>query len=213
MSGAALNPGRDVQPGPGPCLAGDVEAPQILALTGADREVIQALLRQAASDFLTAGHRVIGVVEEIEPGGVQVALRDLASGAAYPLTQDLGPGSAGCSLDPAGLAAACGGVETAIAACIADGTSEATIVILSKFGRQEAEGRGLTHAFHAAVAADLPILTSVSPVVSAAWERFAGDLARLSAVDAAAVRAWLAALGSSRRPDLRLDAPLGTGLD
>lgn len=173
--------------------------PQILALTGADREAIQSLLRQAAGEFSAAGYRVIGVVEEIEDGGARVVLRDLTSGAGHPLTQDLGPGAAGCSLDPAGLAAACGAAETAIAAFLAEAPMQRrAIVILSKFGRQEAEGRGLTHAFHAAAAADLPILTSVSPVVSLAWAEFAGDLAAFVPVDGAVVRAWQYALDKAR---------------
>lgn len=168
---------------------------QILAFMGGDRVTIQAALRRAAMELAQVGYRVIGVVEEIEADDERVRLRDLASGAAYPLTQDLGPGAGGCSLDPAGLAAACGSVEAAIAAGLSvPGAMQATIVILSKFGRQEAEGRGLTHAFHAAVAADLPILTSVSPVVSAAWAAFAGELAISAQPEMAAVRAWQAAL-------------------
>lgn len=186
---------HDLGPGLAIDLAGDAGPPQILALTGADREAIQALLRRAAGEFAAAGCRVIGVVEEIEADGAQVMLRDLASGAAHPLTQDLGPGSAGCSLDPAGLAAACGGVEAAIAAVLADGTApSSTVVILSKFGRQEAEGRGLTHAFHAAVAADLPILTSVSPTVTGAWADFAGGLAAYAPVVPDAVSDWWRAM-------------------
>ncbi|GGF53754.1 hypothetical protein GCM10007301_11510 [Azorhizobium oxalatiphilum] len=174
---------------------GDVA--QILALTGSDRETIQALLGHAARDFRAAGYHVVGVVEEMLPGGTDVLLRDLVSGAQYKLTQDLGPGSAGCSLDPAGLAAACAGVEEAISALDGASAGKGTVVILSKFGRQEAEGRGLTHAFHAAVAAELPILTSVSPVVVAAWEGFAGELSSFAPVEPEAVTGWRERLGGA----------------
>jgi Protein of unknown function (DUF2478) len=84
------------------------------------------------------------------------AVRDVSDGAIFSIGQDLGPGSAACNLDPAGLAQACHAVECAIARGV-------DLVILSKFGKLEAQRRGLTDAFRAAFAARLPILTSVSP--------------------------------------------------
>jgi len=167
--------------------------PMILAVQGADREVIQSLLVAAARRLKAEGAHVLGVVEDMVPGVAHhdVMLLDLVSGATNRLHQDLGPGSAGCSLDPEGLAAACAGVENAIAERLARGGGGAdTVVILSKFGRQEAEGRGLTAAFYAAVAAEFHILTSVSPSVAAEWAGFAGDLARVVPVEMAEVEAW-----------------------
>lgn len=170
--------------------------PMILAVQGADRDVIQDLLADAAARWRAAGVHVIGVVEVLPPGGAHhdVRLLDLASGATHRLHQNLGPGAAGCSLDPEGLAGACAGVEAAIAARLAAGGDAAdTVVILSKYGRQEADGRGLTDAFHAAVAAELPVLTSVSPSVAADWAAFTGDLARIVPVDWAPVADWWSA--------------------
>lgn len=178
-------------------LSGVVDAgdlPRILAIAGADRVSIQSVLRRAASHFTAAGWHVMGAVEEIEPDGERAWVRDLVSGVSHPLTQDLGPGAAGCSLDPAGLAAACALVQSAIDGWALGAGGRRAIVILSKFGRQEAEGRGLTHAFHAAVAADLPVLTSVSPVVQEAWAAFTGPLARTAPADLADVLAWHGAL-------------------
>lgn len=169
---------------------------RILALRGADRLQVRGVLHAAALRWRARGLRVIGALEVLpDPADPEcVHLLDLTSGAAFPLNQDLGPGSAGCSLDPQGLAAACGRVEAAIAALEAGAKASGAVVILSKFGRQEAEGRGLTDAFGAAVAADLPILTSVSPVVSDAWAAFAGPLARYAAVSDRAADDWLAGL-------------------
>lgn len=163
---------------------------RILALAGADRARIQGLLCAAAEHFTATGWRVMGVIEEIAADGEDVWLRDLVTGARHKLTQDLGPGAAGCTLDPAGLAAACALVQAAVDAWASEPQTQPAVVILSKFGRQEAEGRGLTHAFHAAVAADLPVLTSVSPTVAGQWEAFAGPLARIAPVEMAAVAGW-----------------------
>jgi len=173
------------------------ERPMILALQGGDREVIQSLLAEAAGQLRSAGVRVLGVVEHLPPGCAHedVLLLDLVSGEANRLHQDLGPGAAGCSLDPAGLAAAAAGVERAIAARLAEGGDLTdTVVILSKFGRQEADGRGLTSAFHAAVAAEFRVLTSLSPTVRAEWDGFVGDLAEIAPANLPAVDAWWSAV-------------------
>ncbi len=167
--------------------------PMILAVQGGDREVIQTLLAEAARRLAASGARVLGVIEHMPPGigHDEVMLVDLASGALHRLHQDLGPGAAGCSLDPAGLAAASGGVEQAICDLVQTGRDVCdTVVILSKFGRQEAEGRGLTGAFHAAVAADIAVLTSVSPTVRTQWADFAGDLAMIAPATLDAVDSW-----------------------
>ncbi|MFS8039301.1 DUF2478 domain-containing protein [Xanthobacter sp. AM11] len=176
------------------------ERPLILALQGGDREVIQSLLAQAAQRLRAAGVRVLGVVEHMPPGcdHEDVLLLDLVSGEANRLHQSLGPGAAGCSLDPAGLAAAAAGVERAIAARLAEGGNLSdTVVILSKFGRQEAEGRGLTSAFHAAVAAEIAVLTSVSPTVRGQWDGFAGDLAGVAPATLDEVDAWWCTLAEA----------------
>lgn len=174
-------------------MAEVLEKPLILAVQGGDREEIQSLLVAAALRFQAEGLRVLGVVEDIDPAGhhKDVMMLDLVSGARNRLHQDLGPGASGCSLDPAGLAAACAGVESAIAARLAEGGDLSdTVVILSKFGRQEADGRGLTGAFHAAVAAEIAVLTSVSPTVTQEWHLFAGDMARIDRADLTAIAAW-----------------------
>lgn len=165
--------------------------PRILALQGADRVGVRRVLGEAVQRFRARGCLVLGAVEILpnpeDPDDVH--LLDLASEAHYPINQRLGPGATGCSLDPGGLAAACAAVQASIAG-LAGGEGRA-LVVLSKFGRQEADGRGLTDAFHAAVLADLPILTSVSPAVATAWTDFAGPLARFGGTSPDEIDAWL----------------------
>lgn len=180
--------------GPAPMPAAD--ATMILALEGADREAIQGVLAEAARHLAAAGARVLGVVEHLPAGGAMadVMLCDLLTGETLPLHQNLGSGAGACSLDPSSLIAACAWVEGAIAADDAAARDpRQTVVILSKFGRQEADGRGLTGAFHAAVAAELKVLTSVSPSVRAEWGTFAGDLARIAPPRLDEVTRWWAA--------------------
>ena len=161
--------------------------PTVLALKGATGEDVRAVLVEAARRFSARGVRVAGVIEV--PASVNggpcghLALRDITSGTDFSLSQALGSGSTSCNLDSGGLAGACAAVERAIR----DG---ADLVILSKFGKQEAERGGLSDAFRAALLADLPIITSVSPAVTDAWRAFAGPYAAEMPADIAALEAW-----------------------
>jgi hypothetical protein len=158
---------------------------RIAALQGASTSTIQNVLAGFADRLMGQAIRVAGVVEingcDGESGCKHLSVRDLASGAVFAITQDLGAGSTACSLDPGGLAKACGMVESAIS----DG---ADVVVLSKFGKLEAARSGLCDAFRAAIMADLPIITAVSPILANDWSLFAGPLfdyvaARTDALD------------------------------
>ncbi|MGQ3674546.1 DUF2478 domain-containing protein [Xanthobacter sp. TB0139] len=154
----------------------------IFALQGGSRVQMQGLLHRAAENMRAAGLYVLGAVECVSEGMEDDAVRllNLASGSANALHQNLGAGAAGCSLDQERLVNVCAEVEAAIAARLSEGGSGAdTVVVLSKFGREEAEGRGLTGAFHAAVSAELPVLTALSPNAEWAWEGFAEGMAEL----------------------------------
>ncbi|NVO15183.1 MAG: DUF2478 domain-containing protein [Rhodoplanes sp.] len=157
----------------------------IAAVGGARSSVIQPLLAEFAARRSREGMRVVGVVEEPCPDGGDCALflRDLATSLRIAISQNLGPGSTACNLDAGGLAAACGLVQTAIAA-------GADLVVLSKFGKVEADRHGLTEAFQAAIAADLPIVTAVAPSLAEAWTAFAGPLSVPVAAEAEALEAW-----------------------
>ncbi len=64
------------------------------------------------------------------------------------------------------------------------------MLIISKFGKSELGGGGLTPAFEAAIKAHKPILTSVSDLHHAAWEAFAPRAARLPCHELAVRRWW-----------------------
>ncbi|MDC7786062.1 DUF2478 domain-containing protein [Rhodoplanes sp. TEM] len=158
----------------------------VAALTGATSAEIQRLLLDFAVRRAREGVRVVGVIEEATcSDGVcgSLVLRDLAGTRRIPISQNLGRESTACNLDSSGLAEACGLVQAAIAA-------GADLVILSKFGKVEADRHGLVEAFQDAIAAELPVVTSVAPPLAAAWAAFAGPLSAPVAADAAALEAW-----------------------
>ncbi|MFN5569111.1 MAG: DUF2478 domain-containing protein [Bradyrhizobium sp.] len=149
---------------------------QIVALQGAASAVIQELLGEFALRLADAGLRVSGVIEssadKAKPCKAMV-LRNLDDERLFSISQDLGPGSQACNLDPEGLVLACAAVQQSIAR----GTD---VVILSKFGKQEA-------------AAGLPIITAVSPAMMVAWSNFAGPFAACVPAEIARGPGWIEA--------------------
>lgn len=133
------------------------------------------------------GLRLGGVIQhndaECADRCMAMSLEDLASGARFPISQDLGPSAEGCRLDAAGLAAAAAAFSGALA-------ERADLVIVNKFGKQEALGEGLRDEIGKAVLAGLPVLLAVRHDFLPAWRSFAGDdWVELSA-DAESVERW-----------------------
>jgi hypothetical protein len=110
-------------------------------------------------------------------------LRSIASGERFSIFQDLGPGSTACHLDGAGALGASAAVQRDIAA-------GCDLVLLSKFGKLEADRKGLFHAFKAAIDARVPLLTSLPPVFEAAWGEVTGRSFAVLPADADRVEAW-----------------------
>lgn len=148
---------------------------------------IDAFMAALASGLKQHGLRLGGVVQHndgaCEGADRAMALEDLASGLRYPISQDLGVAAGACRLDPAGLAAAGGALSAAL-------SGDVDLVIVNKFGRQEALGQGLRQEIAAALLAGLPLLVAVREDVMPAWRDFAGeDWAALPA-QSAEVEAW-----------------------
>jgi Protein of unknown function (DUF2478) len=160
-------------------------APKIAIVQGAPSAVVQELFRSFAERWRPSV-RLAGVLAEDHglPDRACTAgyLRSLVDGARYPIFQDLGRNS-GCHLSGDGAVVAAAAVRGDIAA-------GCDLVMLSKFGKLEADGGGLRDAFGAAIEAGVPVLTSVSPAYTARWEAFAAPLFTVLPPDAAQVDAW-----------------------
>lgn len=170
-----------------------MSAARIGALLGEDGAGKQRLLADFVARRRRDGFKIAGVIEtaiKAESDGCgALDLIDLATGARIPITQNLGSGSIACNLDPSGLACACAAALSAI-------RSGADLVVLSKFGKLEASGGGLCDAFGAALLADIPVLTTVRPVMRDAWREFSGDFAEDLDFDAQALESWWLAVKS-----------------
>ncbi|HMM77524.1 MAG TPA: DUF2478 domain-containing protein [Gammaproteobacteria bacterium] len=146
------------------------------------------------------GHRVGGVntaaAEAVAGEGRRpMYLRDLLSGERIKISLDLGATTTGCALDTGQLALAGQAIYRAIDAGVA-------LIVVNKFGAQEAAGTGLRDELLAAAAAGVPVLTSVKPELVDAWLEFVGELGELLPPDRALVEAWCrrACARSARSP-------------
>jgi nucleoside-triphosphatase THEP1 len=114
-------------------------------------------------------------------------LRDLLTGETIKISQDLGPAAQGCALDTGQLALAGRSVHRAIEAGV-------SLVVVNKFGAQEAAGAGLRDELFAAAEAGIPVLTTVKPELVDAWCEFVGELGELLLPDVDRVEAWCRAV-------------------
>jgi len=157
----------------------------IAVVQGAAGAVIQQMLADFAARWRDRC-RIVGLVEEpqIDAGCAPGYLRSLVDGRRYPIFQDLGPGSQACSLDAVSLVDGCERLRGEIAA-------GCDLVIISKFGKLEAENRsGLLAAFADVIEAGIPILTAVAPKFEQRWREFASPLDVRIAASARALDDW-----------------------
>ena len=143
----------------------------LAAIRYAPDDDICVLMAQIAQTLAAQGVKLGGVLQhEGQPGPDSpcMALENLATGERFSLSLDTNSGPDACRLDPASLAHA----ATLVRAAIDDG---ADLVMINKFGAQEAAGAGLRAEMGLAVIAGLPLLTTVADRLLEDWHAFTGD--------------------------------------
>jgi hypothetical protein len=114
-------------------------------------------------------------------------LHVIASGRIVRISQNLGSLARGCRLDPAGLEQVVGLVEQALDDT---GAGRPKLLIVNKFGKQEAEGRGFRPLIGRALSEGLVVLTSVNTTNKPGFDGFAEGLAKPLAPTLPAVLDW-----------------------
>jgi hypothetical protein len=132
------------------------------------------ILHRLASQLAARGFRCCGTVqinsERADAGPCDMDVQVLPAGPVLRISQDLGPSARGCRLDPAALETAAGLVSASLA-------HGADILIVNKFGKHEAEGRGFRTVIAEALALGIPVIAGVNALNLPAFEEFAGGLA------------------------------------
>jgi len=142
-------------------------------VTSGERGQADMVLAEVAAQLRAQGVALAGVVqvnEEFDPARpCHMDLHILTGTDVVRISQNLGALSKGCRLDPAGLEQAVGLVAQALDA-------GPDLLIVNKFGKQEADGRGFRPLIGQALAAGIPVLTAVSTTNRPAFETFAEGL-------------------------------------
>lgn len=166
---------------------------------------IDAILATAAAQLCRDGWALAGTVqrsaERADRCRCDMIVVDLASGSEMSIFEDRGPEARGCRLDPAAL-------ERLVAMTLNAIDRGADLVIINRFGKQEAEGRGFRHAIAEAMQLGIPTVTVVARANIDAWRQFAGGYGIELMADAATIISWCRAVALARRASLSEPAAL-----
>lgn len=149
-------------------------------------EAVDDLLNSVATAMQSDGVKLAGAVqsnvERVGRSRCDMKLKDLATGTWIDAS-DINRTATACRLDPSALEDAAGLVASSIQPGV-------DLVILNRFGKQEAAGQGFRAAIEAAISHDLPVLLSLNANYRAAFDAFSGGEAVVLPADIAAVTAW-----------------------
>jgi uncharacterized protein len=150
-----------------------------------------ALLAAFAREQHQRGRKIRGLIQDKAPygedGSLRRALFDIDSGRCFFISQQLGSGSVSCSLDTGEMAEASGALRRGLA----DG---AELVVVNRYGEQEAAGGGFAAEMLDLMASGVPLLTLVSEKYLADWRHFTGNAAVELPPRREAVDEWFASL-------------------
>ncbi len=148
------------------------------------------LLQSVAQRLLDRGYRPCGTVqinsERPDSGPCDMDVKVLPDGPVVRISQSLGSASKGCRLDPNALETTVGHVETRLA-------EGADVLLINKFGKHEAEGRGFRAVIAEAVSRGIPILVGLNDLNRPAFETFTGGVAQRLSPDLESLESWLLA--------------------
>jgi len=151
-----------------------------------DPKVLDTTLANVAHNLLSHGLRVSGVVqintEREKDHKCDMDVKVLPTGPTICISQSLGSGSTGCRLNPDAL-------EAAVELVSKDLEGGSDILLINKFGKHEAEGRGFRELIGTALAQDVPVLVGLNGLNKTAFQEFAGNLQ--TEVDADNVLNWM----------------------
>ncbi|NIZ14885.1 DUF2478 domain-containing protein [Phaeobacter sp. HF9A] len=165
---------------------------QLAYVMTTERGATDRLLTALAARLAELGIRTAGIVQTntecYDNKLCDMDVRVLPEGETIRISQSLGEGARGCRLNPEALERAVGQVTAALAT-----TPAPQVLLVNKFGKHEADGRGMRPIIGEALAMGLPVVTGVNRMNVAAFENFAEGVAEEAAPDLEALVAWIKA--------------------
>lgn len=148
----------------------------ITALMYDDGPEFDSRLWSAIARFRSIGLRLAGIAQINEARSdrrrCDMIVEDLYSGARALISKDRGNLARGCRLDHDVLCAVMLAVERSL-------TGNIDLLIINKFGKEEAEGRGFRHVIGLALELEIPVLIGVPTRNQQSWRQFSGDAERV----------------------------------
>ncbi|WP_424964766.1 MULTISPECIES: DUF2478 domain-containing protein [unclassified Dinoroseobacter] len=145
------------------------------------------LLWEVAARLQHAGLKLCGTVQTNTDCGddkpCDMDVKILPDGPVVRISQSLGAGSRGCRLDPQALESAIGISESFL--------PDADLLVVNKFGKQEAGGRGFRPLIAEALSRDIPVLVGLNSLNREAFETFTGGVAQVLDPTVEDVEHWL----------------------
>src|ERR1700676_4583472 len=153
-----------------------------------------------ASDLKACGYCVAGLVQIghhcVDAPKLSAVL--VHTGEKLQLFQDRGVCATGCRLDVGRLLDAGAHIANAI-------DQGVDLVIVNRFGRQESEGKGLSHLVERALSVDIPVVIAVPSHRFADWIRFAEGMSVKLRCYRAALDAWWQTISAAHAGLVRRD--------
>jgi len=146
------------------------------------------LLADIAEHMVARGVKIVGTVQidtdRTDTHHCDMDVKVLPEGRIIRISQNLGANSRGCRLNPEAL-------ETAVADTEAALVHGADLLLVNKFGKHEAEGRGFRGVIAEALARDVPVLVGVNKLNRDAFTTFCEGMAEEVSADREAIMLWL----------------------
>jgi nucleoside-triphosphatase THEP1 len=146
-------------------------------------ELIAVLARRLRREGLSLAGAIQSNVAVASRHRCDMMLEDLATGKVIKASQDRGALASGCRLDSSALEESVGLAASSIGA-------ETDLIIVNRFGKQEAEGRGFRAMIEQAVLLDVPVLVGLNRAHLDSWREFVGETPQLLPLDLDAVSDW-----------------------
>jgi hypothetical protein len=152
----------------------------LLAVVYDDGIAADRILSDLGYDLRAQGVAVQGLVQRNsfrrDRAKCDMELEELGTGRVFQLSKDRGALAGGCRLDREAIVAA--------AAVMAAGVeANCELLIVNKFGRSEAEGRGLRDVIADAACRSISTVVGVPRRNLEVWDRFVGELSDRCSID------------------------------
>jgi len=159
---------------------------QLAYVSVSGRGATDAVLEMAVALLEAEAVRIAGTVQTNshlpDRSKCDMDLRVLPDGPVLRISQDLGEAARGCRLD--------GGVLEEAVMEVMRRMDNVAVLVVNKFGKQEALGRGMIVAIAEALDRGLPVVVGVNGLNLPAFLEFAGGLAEALPPDPRVIADW-----------------------